>query len=587
MRTVLHRLTIFTALLLLCGCERRAPHVDSKDGEESKEPVYDPDIWEIGEEVTCSDPVMGFDRLREAASERGVTVSYDPSLGLKHCPGVDGGVVATDLDDDGDIDLLFHNEAGFPHLYVNDGTGQFSPLDPGAGLDLPSGRRVTAAGAYDLDGDRLPEVFIVGDGFAAVSLNQGDLSFGDAEVIYVEEDYPYSCFNTVALGDIDGDEDLDLFLPALDIVPDEDFYAEVQDPVVGSIDRVFIQEDGSFSSPIELKAWDMTNMAMFAIFTDRDLDGDLDVLVGTDRPNSLIPPMAFWRNDGLDSDGLPRLTNDADEVSADLNISAMGVGSADLNGDGLMDYCLTDLYIRIRCLMSDGLGGYYDGGAALGLTPDIAAHPDWEDGLHEPSQWTTWSVELQDLDNDGYRDLAVVAGPPADGNPIHDPTFTFVQPDVLFRGTADGTFIEDNGTSGFHDSAAHYGMAAADLDRDGSLDLVVGPWEGDVLLWENPCTQGAWLTIEPIGPPGNAEGFGVRVAIERGEITDLQELHGLRTLGQAPSELYFGLGDVDTIDRIEVTWPDGIVQTFENAPTRRILYVRHPDALDVPLPSSL
>ena len=67
--------------------------------------------------------------------------------------------------------------------------------------------------------------------------------------------------------------------------------------------------------------------------------------------------------------------------------------------------------------------------------------------------------------------------------------------------------------------------------------------------------------------------------------TDIQELHGLRSVGQAPSELHFGLGDSTTVNRILVIWPDGITQEFTHAPTRRILYVRHPEALDTPLPS--
>ena len=234
---------------------------------------------------------------------------------------------------------------------------------------------------------------------------------------------------------------------------------------------------------------------------------------------------------------------------------------------------------------SDSALRYYDGGAALGLTPDLSTHPDWQPGRHDAGEWTTWSAELQDLDNDGHRDFITTAGPPADGNLIFDMTFTDVQPDVLFQGMPDGTFEENNGTSGFHDATAHYGMAAADLDRDGALDLVVGAWSGPTLVWSNPCTAGAWLTVEPIGPPGNSEGLGVQVSVTTKDKTDIQELHGLRSVGQGPSELYFGLGNHSTVDHIQVVWPDGIRQDFHNAPTRRTLYVRHPDASETDLPS--
>ena len=571
-------------LPLAAACERQAPHVDPKHSD-SDEPIYDPDVWDIGTEVVCSDPTEGFDRLDEQAMSRGIDLINDPNLSPKNCPGVDGGVVASDLDDDGDIDLMFHSPEGFPHLFTNDGTGRFDPQDISTESGLPAGRRVTAAAAHDLDGDRLPELFIVGDGFVALSQNLGSMEFTAPELIHLEPDLPYTCFNTIALGDIDGDNDLDIFLPALDAVPSEDFYAEAQLPESGTPDLLFLNDTAGFLPPTEIIPWEQPNLSMFAVFTDRDMDGDKDLLVGTDPPNPDILPMAFYRNDGTSSDG-PRLSNDATEISAALNISAMGMGSADLNEDGLLDYCLTDVYFRIRCLMSDGDGGYYDGGAALGLTPDLSAPSAWRPEVHEPAQWTPWSAELQDLDNDGYRDLVTTAGPPADGNLIFDLTFTDVQPDIIFRGKPDGTFEEDNGSSGFSDASAHYGMAAADLDRDGALDLVVGTWSGAPSVWSNPCTPGAWLTIEPLGPPGNSEGLGVMVAVTTGTRTDIQELHGLRSVGQSPSELYFGLGDASTVDHIEVTWPDGTTQSFENAPTRRTLYVRHPEAVATALPAS-
>jgi hypothetical protein len=577
--------TLLTGLILSCmmGCERLAPHVDPKAAV-SPGPVYDPDVWEIGELQECVSPTAGFDRLQEQGVERGIVLFNDPDLAPKHCPGVDGGVVATDLDDDGDIDLLFHAPDRFPYLYENNGKGKFRPVDVELALDLPEDRRITAIAAHDLDGDRLPEVFLIGDGFLAMSTNLGDLDFSAPALIHVEHGYPYTCFNTVALGDVDGDNDLDIFLPGLDSVLDEDFIAESDDPIAGTNDLLFLQGTSGFSMPTAVDRPGGLNLSMFAVFTDRDMDGDKDLLVGTDRPNSLIPPMSFYRNDGLEA-GIPVLIDDAVDISADLNVSAMGLGSADLNSDGLLDYCLSDNFARLRCLMSDGEGRYYDGGAALGLSPDLESHPDWEEGRHSVHHWTTWSVELQDLDNDGHRDLAVTAGPPADGNLLFDRLFTEVQPDTLFRGTADGLFVEDNGTAGFNSSTAHYGMAAADLDRDGALDLVVGTWAGSPTLWSNPCTPGAWLTIEPLGPPRNSEGLGVLVSVSVGDRTDIQELHGLRSMGQAPSELHFGLGAASTVDQVTVTWPDGIVQIMENAPTRRILYVRHPDAADLPLPS--
>ena len=94
------------------------------------------------------------------------------------------------------------------------------------------------------------------------------------------------------------------------------------------------------------------------------MDGDLDLLALSD----LGPPSAFWRNDGL-VDGVVQWVDDGASLGAALEIAAMGIDSADLNRDGVLDYCISDVGPP-RCLLSDGLGGYVEGAHALGF--DIA-----------------------------------------------------------------------------------------------------------------------------------------------------------------------------------------------------------------------
>ena len=104
--------------------------------------------------------------------------------------------------------ILFNQIDDGPVVYLNDG-GQFSILD--IGLGAPTAEPSYTISTADIDGDGLPELFNTGLGYAAMSHNQGDQSFGDWEFIHLQESYPKACYTTLALGDVDGDHDLDLF----------------------------------------------------------------------------------------------------------------------------------------------------------------------------------------------------------------------------------------------------------------------------------------------------------------------------------------------------------------------------------------
>jgi enediyne biosynthesis protein E4 len=562
----------------------------------------------VGDEIRCVQPTSGFNRLSEEGAQRGLDLDIEIDEDPASCFVVPGSVVAQDLDGDGDDDLLLFRTQGFPYLFANDGAGYFEAMPEGANLLEDTGRRVSSHAAVDLDGDSLPEVFVVGPGFVGMFPNLGNLEFGPFEMVYRQEAYPFTCFNTMAFGDVDGDGDLDLALPGLDVLPEGGLGSGAEQPDSGSYDLLFLNERGSFTLSLELSPGETPGLSLLGAFTDRDSDGDLDLLVTTDRPIAPLPPTAFYRNDGPDAQGTPILENDAPQIGVDIRFSAMGLAVSDLNGDGIIDYCMSDDYIY--CLVSDGMGGYVESGLAMGLVPDLESHPEWdpENQQHNHGdddddgqggnggegrggggggegegemfcQWFGWSLELVDFDNDGYLDLPVVSGstPPRDpSSPAYcDCSF---QPDAIWQGNADGTFTERSTEVGFNQTEDHYGMAAADFNGDGARDLIVVPDEGRPKLWMNQCSAGAWIEVELRGPVSNAEGYGARVEVRVGDNTRIREMHSLRSVGQGPSRLHFGLGNVETIDEVRVIWPDGSLTYASKVPVRRTLTFLHQDA---------
>lgn len=573
MESLIPRCALFLALLL-AGCPEPTP--GSSDDDDA---TGDDDDATAGAEaevlpgptVSCDAPVEGFDRFTEEGVARGLDFNLAYQSGPKPCFEVLGAVVSSDLDGDGDPDLLLHNRDGFPGLFENDG-GQFRPTPVNLPVRPTWDRSVLSFAAVDLTGDALPDVVVTGADLLLMSPNLGGLQFGPWQVLWDDPAYPRACFNTQVWGDIDRDGDLDVVLPAIDPVPTADSLLDFEnigeDQVAGvSTEVLLLNDGGTFAAPIDLhQGTDGSDgLSIVGFMTDRDADGDTDLYIASDRPAPENPPSAFFRNDGPGTGG-PTLVNDAASIGADLRINGMGLGSNDLNGDGLLDYCMSDVSPKLACLLSDGTGGYYEAGAALGLVSAWASDVDPVTG--DPNDMSTWSLELVDLENDGRLDVAVAAGGLV-GQPM---------PDVLWQGQADGTFVERTDDVGLGTLVEHFGMVADDFDGDGHRDLLFSGWQVQPTFWSNPCSSNGWIELKLEGPPGNTAGLGARVETDLGDRVDLQEIHALRSLGQSSPSVHVGLGDAPATGEVVIHWPDGLVTRIDSLEANRVVRVRHPDA---------
>jgi hypothetical protein len=482
-RTLRLALVAWTVAGSAVACVTEPEPVADDDSEETPADGSEGSVL-VGPETNCAAPQAGFNRIDEQAAARGVDLEYPGDPTPTSCSVVPGGVVVRDLDLDGDDDLLFYRREGFPWLYVNDGVGHFESREIERDVLGTFGRQLASHAAVDLNADGLPDVIGIGDGIVVVSWNLGALDFSEFEILYMQEGYPCACFNSAAFGDVDGDGDLDLFVPGLVEVPyegwiDEGFpYADAP-PSFSRCQLLLGDGSGAFEPAPEHIAPGRAGLSILAFFTDRDSDGDLDIFLSSDRPQIPDnPPSAFYRNDSAEGQGLLALSDDAADIGADLRISGMGLGSGDLNGDGRLDYCMSDVNGQLPCLLSDGEagGGYYEGGAALGLVAELRDMPSQGNSGFSP--WSTWSVEMVDLDNDGRRDVATVAGPPPDRGNVANSDLPQFQPDAIWQGVDGGVFEERTYELGFDDGLQHYGMASSDLDGDGYRELIVGTFSG-------------------------------------------------------------------------------------------------------------
>jgi hypothetical protein len=528
--------------LLLIGCPAE-PVIEEP-------PIVD-GAFTFGDEVVCSDPVDGWSRFSEEAAERGITGALG---GLDQGEVFEGFSSATlhDLDADGDLDLLVGQQLDPPRLWWNDGAGQFTE---GALPDAESDdREAYRTAAVDLDGDGLPEVIVHGRTLR-VWANLGEQEFDAPADITPEHEGRMA---TLAVGDPNRDGLLDLLV-----------VTSVDGPgaTVGPAD-VLLPGDGAggFGAPIEISTANGGVSSLIALFTDRDFDGDQDLLEPTNTFDRLPQRTAFFRNDTA-ADGALSLIDEAAALSVDRPMAGMGVDSLDLNRDGYLDYCVTDVGPSV-CWLSPGDPSepYIDATLTVGLTPKEPAYG----AAVVPT--IGWAFDFADLDNDGHPD-ALHTGAPDNGSNWGDQGYV-LWPDLLFAGQPGGTFEDVTEAAGFGDSQANYGLATGDVDGDGAFDVVVTGPGRPVQLYRNRCTTGAWLDVEFDGPPGNREGYGAVVWVEDDRGTQIRELYGVRATGQGPSRLHFGLGESD-VHRLTVRWPDGTESSVEDVPTRRVVTVQH------------
>jgi hypothetical protein len=526
-----------------------ACHPPAKDTEDSAEDR--PSGFLLGPPKSCDlRSQLSFDRFSNEAEERGLSQAINPDL-AQHAGVLHTAFVAEDLDDDGDIDLAFNRPNAMPMVYENNGQAEFNRVEQiSLTNELGEGRKILNVAAADLNGDTLPDLVLSGSGLVMVAFNQGGLHFDAPQDWFRIESQPYTSFQSFHLGDVDGDEDLDILLAGTALIDGSNQNGE--DTQAGP-ELLLLNTGEGFALEATLNPAGGAGFSLLSLMTDYDNDGDLDLQTFTDLGRRT--PSNFYRNDGLNSDGSLALVEEANALHADLRLSAMGITTGDYNRDGQLDYCMSDIG-PAKCLLSAPDGSFVESGVAMGLAADL---------MVDQESWAGWSMEIEDLDNDGLEDAISAAG--LDMRGILPPD----QPDAIWQGIAPGKFKDQSIATGFADDRSHYALATADFDGDGFLDILTLGANDAPVLWMNQCDNQAWLEVEVYGPPLNRSGFGVRVQLQAGGQTQLRELQNLRGLAQAPSRLHFGLGNTERVERLTLLWPDGSTDVLEDFSPNRLI----------------
>lgn len=510
--------------------------------------------------------------FRDVSAEAGITATHrgvwDDKEAMQGYLAI--GQAWGDYDRDGWIDLFVTGNLDPNALYRNGGDGSFSLSEHSQLLsqaDTPSGGAVWA----DYDNDGWLDLYIVNFGVNRLFRNISGRGFQDVTLQAGVGDTGKG--TSAAWGDYDRDGWLDLYVTNWSCFPE-------CDPVDFTLqqDRLYHNNgDGSFTDVTGGLDYAMTLGAGFApAFLDYDGDGDSDIYVVNDKLQNEIGNV-LWRNDGA---GCSHWcwTNVSAESGADLLINGMGVDASDYDNDGDLDLYITDMVYQMHLLMNDGAGGFRNrarsSGSAINMGPDNGVG---------------WGAVFFDFDNDGWQDLYVATTNYHQTFPELEVSFMNPRADALFRNDRHSGFRDVSAASGIDADLPTLGVAYADYDRDGDLDLVTGNWNSGYRLLQNQGSGGRWLSLDLRGgdptlnpstkSPGgtsvvNRDAVGSTVFVTTADgLTQQQTVSiGAGLGGNNQLALHFGLGDANAAD-LRIVWTNGVECRLEAVPANQRLRV--------------
>ncbi|HMG33266.1 MAG TPA: CRTAC1 family protein [Blastocatellia bacterium] len=497
---------------------------------------------------------------------------------------VSGGVAVLDYDNDGLPDIYILNGSTFDALrgkerppraalYHNLGNWKFEDVTEKAGVSNERWGMGVAVGDYDNDG--WPDMYVSNYGVSRLYHNNRDGTFTDVAVKLGVARKGWSTGAT--FGDYDGDGRLDLFVPGyvefdIDRLPPSP--AELGTPsaagkifcqfrgvpvmcgprgLVGETDSLFHQKaDGTFED-VSVKAGvnDPERFYGFSsAFVHIDEDKLIDLIVVNDSSLKLL-----YINKG---NGTFEETGIASGVAVSYDGRAqagMGLGVGDYDNDGRVDFYITNFSDDYNTLLRNEGGGTFSD-VSFQSAPGELTLP-----------FLGWGASFLDYDNDGWKDLLVANGHVYPCVENRDWGTSYAEQPLLLRNKS-GKFERVGAApgSGLALALPSRGMAVADLDGDGLLDAVINNIDSAPTLLRNVTKPaGHWIELKLIGDPGKKsprDAIGAIVYVTAGKLRQRQDVvSGAGYASQNDLRLHFGLGQATIIDRVEIVWPGGDVES--------------------------
>jgi hypothetical protein len=481
-----------------------------------------------------------------------------------------GGIAVFDYDNDGWMDIFLVNgstledmRAGKCHpskLYRNNHDGTFTDVTAKTGIGHCGWGFGAAVGDYDNDGwDDLYITYLDG---AVLYHNNGNGTFSDV-TSRANVGNAGHWGTSASFGDYDNDGYLDLYVANyvdldLEHLPQfgEGPFCQYRGIPVscgprglkGGRDRLYHNNgNGTFTDVTEKLNIDSGNYyGLGVLWLDYDLDGCLDLYVADDSS-----PSQLYHNDC--KGGFTEVGSEAGVAySADGREQAgMGIDSADYDNDGWPDIVKTNFSDDANNLYhNDHNGQFTDIAGAAGF--GAVSIP-----------FLAFGVKFLDFDNDGWKDIFVANGHVNPQVDQHSFGVTYAERPLLFD-NLQGRKFEEIGMNVGSAMTRRYvarGTATGDFLNSGAEDVLISVLDGSPVLLRNQTEKrGHWLRIKTVGTRSDHDGFGARVEIKAGTMTQNAEVRANSSFESASDpRVHFGLGSATRVESIVVHWPSGKV----------------------------
>ncbi|CAN5395154.1 VCBS repeat-containing protein [soil metagenome] len=495
------------------------------------------------------------------------------------------GVVFADINGNGFPDLLTTSLSEGNSIYINDGNGRFTLKDD-TGLGESRGSKSMALA--DITGNGLPDLYIVNYNTITARDIYGPDELAPENIIQqlngeVTIREPFDQYYMITEAD-DG--------PFLnEIGTSDELYINMGDGKFekADISQIFFNEAGIAFEELP-KDWGLT-----ATFRDVTGNGLPDLYVA----NDFWTPDRFWINQ---EDGTFKLLGR--EGIRNFSYSSMGVDFSDINRNGLTDIVVTEMLsqeheMRMRQFSQIMTG--YEGRNMYNRNSVYLNRGDQPEGGHgstfaqiayytglEASEWS-WATSFIDIDLDGYEDLIVTNGFPNDYQDMdtqiamfeYDSGLTPGTGDVMdyprlktqnkiFRNNGDLTFSDVSDEWGFNSEDVSHGMALADLNNNGLLDVIINHMDEPASVFENR-SKAPRIAVRLRGNTPNTEGIGAKIILEGGPVLQSKEIFaGGNYLSGSQKQVMFAADKENENHTITVKWPGGGVSAIENVKANRI-----------------
>jgi hypothetical protein len=513
------------------------------------------------------------------------------------------GVAFFDYDNDGWQDIFLVNGTqleGVPkgrkpsnYLFHNNRDGTFTDVTRKAGLARSGWGQGVCIGDYDNDG--FDDLFVTYWGQNVLYHNNGDGTFTDVtEKAGLIQNSSHPRWHTgCCFVDYDRDGYLDLFVadyvnfdPRVSPLPGANKLCTYYGIAVacgpqgwgGGTNLLYHNRgDGTFQDVSEASGvaiprgpaeptsvsdnWiPVGSYGMSAAAADFDNDGWPDIYVSCDEAPSLL-----YHNN---HDGTFTEVGVAAGCALSENGSTqggMGIGVGDYDCDGWLDIVKPNFADEnISLYHNNGDGTFYDAVFKAGLAASTKA--------------VGYGAGFIDFDNDGWKDIFISTGhvfPEIAHRKLH---LTYAEPKILYRNLGNGHFenVSTQAGPGVTQPKVSRGCAFGDFDNDGDMDVVVNNLNGAPSLLRNDCTSGGnWLKVQCMGTKSNRSAIGTRVRVVTGRHSQIDEvMSGSSYVSQNDFRLHFGLGKAAKVDLVEVRWPLGLVEKFQNLEVNQLVVIK-------------